>query len=243
MFYNFFMNKKYLENEKDVFEELLNTLAKEFEFKIPKNINKKDKINMLNTFLAYFNVGQLNEYIVDLQDKYLAIQSSKKEYIDLNDFVKIKDDGCLNLFNIKADLLVVFTDKLLGGEPDLLSINNQFAINGGIQINEDIYKLIKKDYGITKFDKPYIVDGYNLPFEYVCKICVKNITKQTSDEEIKLINSFNKLINLIKEKNIKNIVVYFKEIYKYNFNEEFLNNFNKYIIKQFKKKKINFILI
>ena len=230
----------------EILDEMLNTLCKESEIKLPKNLSITDKRDVLNNLMLIRPIGYLDEYFVNLQNEFLKREMQDK-LISL-DNIKLNKKGTIisaDIFNLKADMIVIFTYRLfadvnLGTD----NIDTELILRGGVNINEDFAKIYYDNNAVYSYKEPYIVPGYNLPSQYVAKILLPDISKKMlKEDEDNLKQSISNLFDFIKTKKLKIVAIDLTNFSKQNSGE----SLGKFVIdeclKNLKSKKIKINII
>lgn len=223
-------------NENEVFEELFNLFLKEFEIDRNRKIPEDKKLTFLKIFSVNYFSDSEEDYLAKVQDRYLQLIQDNSELIDLSELIKNKKAAMpYNPLEIRAEMLVVITPKLLSGGVELQNINSLLPIYGGVRINNDLYSLYKQDKNIVSSKKPYVINGYNLPYQSVAKLIV------SKDDAFYIDNlnmNMDELIKIIKLNKFKNILFVIDE----HLNGA-KNDFIEIINKKIKKLKINTLIM
>ena len=230
----------------EILDEMLNILCKESEIKLPKNLSITDKRDVLNNLMLIRPIGYLDEYFVNLQNEFLKREMQDK-LISL-DNIKLNKKGTIisaDIFNLKADMIVIFTYRLfadvnLGTD----NIDTELILRGGVNINEDFAKIYYDNNAVYSYKEPYIVPGYNLPSQYVAKILLPDISKKMlKEDEDNLKQSISNLFDFIKTKKLKIVAIDLTNFSKQNSGE----SLGKFVIdeclKNLKSKKIKINII
>lgn len=242
--YNIFMFEE--KSNDEILDEMLNILCKESEIKLPKNLSIEDKREVLNNLMLIRPIGYLDEYFVNLQNKFLKREMQDK-LISL-DNIKLNKKGTIisaDIFNLKADMIVIFTYRLfadvnLGTD----NIDTELILRGGVNINEDFAKIYYDNNAVYSYKEPYIVPGYNLPSQYVAKILLPDISKKMlKEDEDNLKQSISNLFDFIKTKKLKIVAIDLTNFSKQN-SGEYLDKFViDECLKNLKSKKIKINII
>ena len=194
--------------KENLLDEILNILLKESEIKFNTEVSQSEKVSVFNALMITRPVGYLDEEFLKLQDKYLKINLTDN-VIDVENLAfknKIADVDA-NMFDLKTDMLVVFSKNLLSGANlDVCDIDNQLVLKAGLQFNEDLSKEYIVDKGVLKYDKPYIVKTDNLHSSYVAKLLY-------GAELMMLTTAVEKVFDFAINKNLKNITFDFNNLY------------------------------
>lgn len=230
----------------EILDEMLNILCKESEIKLPKNLSITDKRDVLNNLMLIRPIGYLDEYFVNLQNEFLKREMQDK-LISL-DNIKLNKKGTIisaDIFNLKADMIVIFTYRLfadvnLGTD----NIDTELILRGGVNINEDFAKIYYDNNAVYSYKEPYIVPGYNLPSQYVAKILLPDISKKMlKEDEDNLKQSISNLFDFIKTKKLKIVAIDLTNFSKQNSGESLEKFVIDECLKNLKSKKIKINII
>lgn len=242
--YNIFMFEE--KSNDEILDEMLNILCKESEIKLPKNLSITDKRDVLNNLMLIRPIGYLDEYFVNLQNEFLKREMQDK-LISL-DNIKLNKKGTIisaDIFNLKADMIVIFTYRLfadvnLGTD----NIDTELILRGGVNINEDFAKIYYDNNAVYSYKEPYIVPGYNLPSQYVAKILLPDISKKMlKEDEDNLKQSISNLFDFIKTKKLKIVAIDLTNFSKQNSGESLEKFVIDECLKNLKSKKIKINII
>ena len=230
----------------EILDEMLNTLCKESEIKLPKNLSITDKRDILNNLMLVRPIGYLDEYFVNLQNEFLKREMQDK-LISL-DNIKYNKKGMFisaDILNLKADMIVIFTYRLFADVN--LGINNidrELILRGGVNINEDFAKIYYDNNAVYSYKEAYIVPGYNLPSQYVAKILLPDISKKMlKEDEDNLKQSISNLFDFIKTKKLKIVAIDLTNFSKQNSGKSLEKFVIDECLKNLKSKKIKINII
>lgn len=230
----------------EILDEMLNILCKESEIKLPKNLSITDKRDVLNNLMLIRPIGYLDEYFVNLQNEFLKREMQDK--LISVDNMKLNKKGTIisaDIFNLKADMIVIFTYRLfadvnLGTD----NIDTELILRGGVNINEDFAKIYYDNNAVYSYKEPYIVPGYNLPSQYVAKILLPDISKKMlKEDEDNLKQSISNLFDFIKTKKLKIVAIDLTNFSKQNSGESLEKFVIDECLKNLKSKKIKINII
>lgn len=225
-------------------DELLSAFSKESEIKYDENLPIEEKLKLLNICMVYRPVGYSDESILRLQDEWLNMVNSK-QMIDLrrnrHEFIESKniDDVCF----YNTDVTLIVSENLFSGSSMDFSETDYVVMRGGIQINEEFYKIYNEDLHNLKYKKPYIVPGFNLYCENLAKILIPKRKVVVKEDVAGFMVAFDELIKKMKSLNLGSLMVSLKGLsgeWK-DYEKNIINQTKKTIKKNKTKIKIFFI--
>lgn len=231
------------EKYNNLVDEVLTILTKECEIKINNEINLTEKRKMIDMLAVMCPVGVLDKEFFGKQKQMLEYEQISTSVVDDFMFKKKISNISKDLFEIKADVCVVFSNQLLCGYTQALNnLDNQIVIRGGNIINEKFYNLIKENRYLLTNKIPYIIEkeDCNLIWNCLIKVLINdyNLTFIEADL-LDIKKSILKIFNFLNMKNYKNIVFNFT-----NFNnKENINKLKNLIININNDKKYKKLII
>ncbi|MDY2888467.1 MAG: protein-ADP-ribose hydrolase [Candidatus Caccosoma sp.] len=178
--------------------------------KINSIISKTD----FNTFRGLMNITlplSLSDEYYLRQDKVIKEELSKRKIIDVNELI-YKNNIALykgDITSLKADAIVnACNEKLLGCFYPLHNcIDNMIHSYSGLQVRNDLYKIMKEQNKDEENGKCKVTKGYNLFSKYIFHTVgpkvIENVTKQ---DEIDLKNCYLSCLTKANKMNLNSIV-------------------------------------
>lgn len=177
------------------------------------DLEKLTENDKLTIFRGLSNMRQpkpLTKEFVKLQDEVLTYLKGKKFLIE-TDKLTYKD----NMTIFQGDITTLVVDAIVNaGNSRMLgsfapcdnSIDNVIMSAGGLQIRDELSKMMKKQAHPEPVGKVKCTNGYNLPCKYIFHTVGPMILgKVSNSEQIDLANCYKSCLNLAKEMKIKSI--------------------------------------
>lgn len=191
------------ERVEELIDEMLSILAKETEQPLPQNLTDESKLRLLKNLMIIRPIGYLDENFLKLQNEFLTyVNENRVVHLDLKKLKLKKHEIDCDILDIDADLIVVFSNNLIGDGSLDENLDNRIILKAGLQAKDDIAKIYHERNG-AGLNMPYYVSSYNLPSKYFAKIL---IDKSVVDCKDYLHNYIGDIFNFAKENNLTNVV-------------------------------------
>ncbi len=188
---------------------LINYLLKEKNIKMDIPTFETDKFNLYKSLVNIRMPKEVSEEFLKKEDELLNDYFNNFEIVDYKNIGKEKlvlYKGDITKIKIDAIVNPANSDGLGCFNPNHNCLDNQITTLAGVRLRLEDKKEMDKIGNYLKTSNCFITKGYNLPCKYVIHVVGPIVDKKLEDyqkEELK--NSYINVLNLAKEKRIKNI--------------------------------------
>lgn len=188
-----------MENKSEITQKIFNILCKELEISPPKNLSVLDMRNLIDELLLVRNPEEENVTLNLLQEKLYSLEN-ENNFIDLN---KTKSKKLTENFLLyKADMFVLFTKELfINKHLNNSGLDNVLYLKCGISFNKQLSDLLRRNFNVLNFTKPYILNGGLSNFNKIAKVL---LTKEV--DKLKLKENIENLQLYINANNVGSVV-------------------------------------
>ena len=189
----------------DLVDDLLLALTKETEQSLPENLTLQQKRWLIDSLLEIRAVGDTDETLLNMQDKLLSFELSKKGVKETDSF-KFKNncaDFNCGLEELKVDACVLFSSQLIEPVEQQSDIERKTLLCAGLQTKEEFAKYVQEYRNVLPHSKAYIIDAFNLPCKNIIKILVE--AKNSSADYTNFLVAIKEVFSIAKQNQFKSL--------------------------------------
>lgn len=221
-------------------DDLLMALAKETEQTLPENLTIKQKRWLIDALLEMRAPGDIDETLLDMQNKLLGFESLSRNVKKPNQFKFSHGVATINcdLREIGADVCVLFSPELVCELNEQNETEKQILNAAGVQVKEAFSKIMQENHNVVPLSKAYMVDAGNVAYKKIAKIKVSQTQNLSPAECASFDLAIRDLARQMHDFGFESVVLDLKTL---NQTDPALVEIIKREFKQFKKLKIKIL--
>lgn len=188
-------------------DNLLFALTRETEQQIPTDLTLKQKRWLVDSLLEIRSAGDIDETMLQMQNKILNYELQQKGVKSLDDFRFVRSVANFNcpMDVLNVDVCVLFSCSLLPGVDDISVNESKVMLSAGLQAKESFANILQENHNVLSKSKIYAIDGFNLPCKKIVKILTPDAGVINSTDYSVFSHSVKELFSYLKDNQFKSV--------------------------------------